>query len=182
MITEAIYLPGSCWLCNTTRSISLAQIRFPGASIARCAELASPTESHSQHALVSIAPTSSTSGFAVRNITFVPFRPGSPRAERKLRDARYEKQIDTDLPSGPQGLRRARVAVMGYPPALATEALTGLLMPFWQLLIGLVVLVTVVVAAYRLVQRGPSRMGGAMLLVGGAVVCVAVFSYLVQTL
>jgi uncharacterized membrane protein len=71
---------------------------------------------------------------------------------------------------------------MGYPPALATEALTGLLMPFWQLLIGLVVLVTVVVAAYRLVQRGPSRMGGAMLLVGGAVVCVAVFSYLVQTL
>jgi hypothetical protein len=70
---------------------------------------------------------------------------------------------------------------MGYPPALATEALTGLLMPFWQLLIGLVVLVTVVVAAYRLILRGPSRMGGAMLLVGGAVVCVAVLSYLVQT-
>jgi hypothetical protein len=71
---------------------------------------------------------------------------------------------------------------MGYPPALAAEALTGLLVPFWQLVIGLVVLVTVVVAAYRLFMRGPSRMGGAMFLVGGAVVCVAVLSYLAQTL
>jgi hypothetical protein len=71
---------------------------------------------------------------------------------------------------------------MGYPPALAAEALTGLLMPFWQLVIGLVVLVTVVVAGYRLFQRGPSRMGGAMLLIGGAVVCVAVLSYLVQSI
>jgi hypothetical protein len=71
---------------------------------------------------------------------------------------------------------------MGYPPALATEALTDLLMPFWQLVIGLVVLVTVVVSGYRLFQRGPSRMGGAMLLIGGAVVCVAVVSYLVQSI
>jgi hypothetical protein len=71
---------------------------------------------------------------------------------------------------------------MGYPPALTAEALTDLLVPFWQLVIGLVVLVTVVVAAYRLFMRGPSRMGGAMLLVGGAVVCVAVLSYLAQTL
>ncbi len=70
---------------------------------------------------------------------------------------------------------------MGNPPALAAEALTGLLMPIWQILIGVLVLVTVVVAAYRLLQRGPSRMGGAMLLVGGAVVCIAVLSYLVQT-
>jgi hypothetical protein len=71
---------------------------------------------------------------------------------------------------------------MSYPPALATEALTGLLVPFWQLVIGLVVVVTVVVAGYRLFQRGPSRMGGAMLLVGIAVVCLAVLSYLVQSL
>jgi len=71
---------------------------------------------------------------------------------------------------------------MGDPPAMAAEALTDLLMPFWQLVIGLVVLVTVLVAGYRLVQRGPSRMGGAMLLVGGAVVCVAVVSYLVQSI
>jgi hypothetical protein len=71
---------------------------------------------------------------------------------------------------------------MSYPPALATETLTGLLVPFWQLVIGLVVLVTVVVSGFRLFQRGPSRMGGAMLLVGVAVVCVAVLSYLVQSL
>jgi hypothetical protein len=71
---------------------------------------------------------------------------------------------------------------MSYPPALATEALTGLLVPFWQLVIGLVVVVTVVVAGYRLFQRGPSRMSGAMLLVGIAVVCLAVLSYLVQSL
>jgi hypothetical protein len=70
---------------------------------------------------------------------------------------------------------------MGSPPALAAEALTGLLMPLWQLVIGLLVLVTVAVSVYRLVLRGPSRMGGAMLLVGGAVLCVAVVSYLVQT-
>ena len=71
---------------------------------------------------------------------------------------------------------------MEYPPALATEALTGLLMPLWQLVIGVLVLVAVVVSAYRLFMRGPSRMGGAMLLVGGAVVCIAVVSYLVQSL
>jgi hypothetical protein len=47
--------------------------------------------------------------------------------------------------------------------------------------IGLLVLVTLVVSVHRLFMRGPSRMGGAMLLVGGAVVCVAVLSYLFQT-
>ncbi|GAB1690019.1 hypothetical protein [Krasilnikovia sp. M28-CT-15] len=71
---------------------------------------------------------------------------------------------------------------MRPPSPHAAEALTGLLLPFWQLVIGLFVLATVVVAGYRLVRRGPSRMGGAMVLVGCAVVCVAVLSYLVQTL
>ena len=69
---------------------------------------------------------------------------------------------------------------MGLPPALASDALFGLLMPLWQLVIGLLVLVTVLVSVHRLVMRGPSRMGGAMLLVGGAVVCIAVVSYLFQ--
>jgi hypothetical protein len=69
---------------------------------------------------------------------------------------------------------------MGCPPALASDALFGLLMPLWQLVIGVLVLVTVVVSVHRLFMRGPSRMGGAMLLVGGAVVCIAVMSYLVQ--
>ena len=61
-----------------------------------------------------------------------------------------------------------------------SDALLGLLMPFWQLVIGVLVLVTVVVSVHRLFMRGPSRMGGAMLLVGGAVVCLAVVSYVVQ--
>ncbi len=43
-------------------------------------------------------------------------------------------------------------------------------------------LVTLTVSVYRLVQRGPSRMGGAMLLAGAAVVGLAVIGYLVQLL
>ena len=69
---------------------------------------------------------------------------------------------------------------MGSSPALATDALFGLLVPLWQLVIGVLVLVTVVVSVHRLFMRGPSRMGGAMLLAGGALVCVAVVSYLIQ--
>ena len=65
-------------------------------------------------------------------------------------------------------------------PPVASDALLDLLMPLWQLVIGLLVLVTVVLSVSKLIQRGPSRMGGAMLLFGSAVVCVAVVSYLVQ--
>jgi hypothetical protein len=53
-------------------------------------------------------------------------------------------------------------------------------MPLWQVLIGVLVLVALLVSAHRLFMRGPSRMGGAMLIVGGAVVCLAVVSYLFQ--
>jgi hypothetical protein len=69
---------------------------------------------------------------------------------------------------------------MGFQTALAIDALFGLLMPIWQVLIGVLVLVALVVSVHRLFMRGPSRMGGAMLLVGGAVVCLAVVSYLFQ--
>lgn len=58
--------------------------------------------------------------------------------------------------------------------------MSGLIMPLWQVLIGVLVLVALVVSVHRLFMRGPSRMGGAMLLVGGAVVCVALVSYVVQ--
>ena len=68
---------------------------------------------------------------------------------------------------------------MGSSP-VAADALLDLLMPLWQLVIGILVLVTLVVSVHRLVMRGPSRMGGAMLIAGGAVVCVAVLSYLYQ--
>jgi hypothetical protein len=71
---------------------------------------------------------------------------------------------------------------MGGSPTLAADALLDLLVPLWQLVIGLLVLVTLVVSVYRLFLRGPSRMGGAMLLAGGAVIGLAVVGYLVQLL
>jgi hypothetical protein len=71
---------------------------------------------------------------------------------------------------------------MGPSRTVAADAVLDLLEPLWQLLIGVLVLVTVVVAGYRIFMRGPSRMGGAMLLAGGAVVGVAVVGYLVQLL
>jgi hypothetical protein len=71
---------------------------------------------------------------------------------------------------------------MASSPALATDALLGLLWPMWQLVIGVLVLVAVVVSIHRLAMRGPSRMGAAMLVVGGAVVCLAVLGYLVEGL
>jgi len=68
----------------------------------------------------------------------------------------------------------------GHP--LAADALLDLLMPLWQVVIGLLVLVTLVVAGRRIAMRGPSRMGGAMLLAGGAAIGLAVVGYLVQLL
>ena len=70
---------------------------------------------------------------------------------------------------------------MAPRPVLAADALSSLLVPLTQLIIGVLVVAAVVVSVHRLVQRGPTRMGGAMLLIGGALVCVAVLSYLVQS-
>ncbi len=70
---------------------------------------------------------------------------------------------------------------MGHPAVIASDALLDLLMPLWQLVIGVLVLLTLVVSVHRLVMRGPSRMGGAMLMVGAVVIGLAVLSYLVQT-
>ncbi len=65
---------------------------------------------------------------------------------------------------------------------LAEELLLGMLRPVWQLVIGGFVLVAVVAAVYRLAQRGPSRMSLALLLSGGAVVCLTVLGMLFQDL
>jgi hypothetical protein len=78
--------------------------------------------------------------------------------------------------------RRVRVTTMGSAPVVASDALLDLLMPLWQLVIGLLVLVTLVVSVHKLFLRGPSRMGGAMLMIGGVVVGLAVISYLIQNL
>ncbi|SDY85945.1 hypothetical protein SAMN05421684_1948 [Asanoa ishikariensis] len=63
-------------------------------------------------------------------------------------------------------------------PVLAEDALLGMLVSFWQLVIGLCVLLALGAAAYRLAARGPSRMTTAMLVTGAAVVGIAVLSYL----
>jgi hypothetical protein len=67
---------------------------------------------------------------------------------------------------------------MPYSRTLAVDPLLGLLLPLWQLVIGVLVLAAVVVSVHRFAQRGPSRMSAAMLVVGGAVVCLAVLGYL----
>ncbi|GAA4926187.1 hypothetical protein [Actinoplanes utahensis] len=71
---------------------------------------------------------------------------------------------------------------MANPTTLAADAFLGLLVPLWQLVIGLLVLVTVVVSARKLLMRGPTRMGGALLLAGGAVLALTAISYLVESL
>jgi hypothetical protein len=65
---------------------------------------------------------------------------------------------------------------------VAADALLDLVLPVGQLAIGLLVLVALVVSVHKLFMRGPSRMGGALLLTGGAVIGLAVVSYLVQLL
>jgi hypothetical protein len=69
---------------------------------------------------------------------------------------------------------------MEEPRTVAAEALLDLLLPFWQLVIGALLLVTLVISLYRLFLRGPSRMGGAMLLAGGAALGLAVVGTLLQ--
>lgn len=71
---------------------------------------------------------------------------------------------------------------MATPPTLAADAFLGLIVPLWQWVIGVLVLVTVVLSMRKLLMRGPSRMGGALLMVGGAVVALTALTYLIETL
>ncbi|MCY1144761.1 hypothetical protein OWR29_42760 [Actinoplanes sp. Pm04-4] len=71
---------------------------------------------------------------------------------------------------------------MGASRTLAADVLMDMIMPFGQFVIGALVLVTLVVSVRRLLERGPSRMGGAMLLSGGAVIGFAIVGYLIQLL
>jgi hypothetical protein len=45
-----------------------------------------------------------------------------------------------------------------------------MLLPVWQLVIGMLVLVAVVVSARRLLRRGPSRMTTGLIVTGAAIV------------
>ncbi|PZM98344.1 MAG: hypothetical protein DIU79_00415 [Actinobacteria bacterium] len=66
------------------------------------------------------------------------------------------------------------------PARHAEEALLSLLLPFWQLVIASVVLVVVVASAWRLAQRGPSRMTTALLVTAGAILGLAAIGVLLQ--
>jgi hypothetical protein len=65
---------------------------------------------------------------------------------------------------------------------VAADAVSDLLLPAGQAVIGALVLVTLVVSTHRMIRRGPSRMGGALLLTGSAVIGLALIGYLVQLL
>ncbi|HZN76287.1 MAG TPA: hypothetical protein VFC00_32070 [Micromonosporaceae bacterium] len=63
---------------------------------------------------------------------------------------------------------------------MAADALLSMLLPFWQLAIGAVVLAAVIVAGWRLSQRGPSRMSRALVVTGAAIVALTVLGVLLQ--
>ena len=59
------------------------------------------------------------------------------------------------------------------PAAASGDALLGMLMPFWQVVIGCCVLLALVAGTARLLRRGRSRMTNAMLVTGALIVGVA---------
>ncbi|KAB1142483.1 hypothetical protein F6X68_21135 [Micromonospora sp. AMSO12t] len=63
---------------------------------------------------------------------------------------------------------------------LAEDALTGLLLPFWQLVIGAFVVFVVLVSVARLARRGRSRMTTALLVTAAAIAGFAVLGVLLQ--
>ncbi|MFD2768533.1 hypothetical protein [Micromonospora eburnea] len=63
---------------------------------------------------------------------------------------------------------------------LAEETLLGLLLPFWQLVIGAFVLFVVVVSVGRLARRGPSRMTTALVITALAIAGFTVVGVLLE--
>ncbi|MEV4546253.1 hypothetical protein [Micromonospora echinaurantiaca] len=63
---------------------------------------------------------------------------------------------------------------------LAADPLLGLLLPFWQLVIGAFVLFVVLVSIARLARRGPSRMSTALLVTAAAIAGFALVGVLLQ--
>jgi hypothetical protein len=64
------------------------------------------------------------------------------------------------------------------PATSAADALLGLLLPFWQLVLGVVILIFVVGATARLARRGRSRMNTAIIVTGVAVLGLMVIGML----
>ncbi|MGW4501940.1 hypothetical protein ACWENR_25435 [Micromonospora sp. NPDC004336] len=66
------------------------------------------------------------------------------------------------------------------PALLAEDALLGLLLPFWQLVIGAFVLFVVLASVARLARRGRSRMTTALLVTAAAIAGFAVVGVLLE--
>ncbi|MFC4107243.1 hypothetical protein [Micromonospora zhanjiangensis] len=64
---------------------------------------------------------------------------------------------------------------------LAEEAVLGLLLPMWHLVIGALVLFAVVASVRRLARRGRSRMTTALLVTAGTIISFAVIGILLQS-
>ncbi|MEU8185539.1 hypothetical protein AB0B85_32035 [Micromonospora sp. NPDC049044] len=62
----------------------------------------------------------------------------------------------------------------------AEESLLGVLLPFWQVVIGAVVLVVLVLSVGRLARRGKSRMTTALLITAAAIAGFAVIGVLLE--
>lgn len=73
---------------------------------------------------------------------------------------------------------------MAQPPrdatVLAEDALLGLLLPIWQLVIGALVLFAVIASIQRLARRGPSRMTTALVVTAAAIIGLAVVGVLLE--
>jgi hypothetical protein len=84
------------------------------------------------------------------------------------------------LRADPARWRRPRRVTLNDPvtDTLAADALLDLLAPFWQLLLGGVIIVFVVGASVRLAMRGRSRMNTAILITGAALVSLVVIGVL----
>jgi hypothetical protein len=63
---------------------------------------------------------------------------------------------------------------------LAEEAVLGLLLPIWHLVIGTLVLLAVVASVRRLARRGRSRMTTALLVTAGTIIGLTVVGVLLQ--
>lgn len=65
-------------------------------------------------------------------------------------------------------------------PVLADDALLGLLLPFWQLVIGSFVVFAVAASVRHLARRGPARMTTALLVIGGVIIGLTVLGVLLE--
>jgi len=70
--------------------------------------------------------------------------------------------------------------VTGVTTGSPDGGLLGLLHPGWQAALAAFVLLVLILGGHRLVQRGPSRMGKSLLVIGGLIVALTVVGLLLS--